>query len=420
MHTPQRPPTPAPLEALEPRQLFAAAPLSILALGDSITLGIGSIDQSYRKHLGDKLNANGIAHNFVGKLRDGRGYDNDHYSVQGARARDSYRSSNGTFRKSIVDALRQDNVLSKQDKPDVVLLHIGTNTINAANASRAIDELNTLLGDLTKYWRAGRFAPDVKVLLAKIIPGGRSSNSGVSPAKVVETNAYNARLQSAVNAMKDRAFAARITLVDFYNTDAKSLGLNAADLKKANTDNDRSVDWFNNLNEANPRATATANHHLMRSRDYLHPTALGYKVMGLTWFKALKNAGLLNRAPASKAPTPAPAPAPTPPPRLPTPSTTAVPAGFTVAATGNFDAKGQTDRVLWNKTTQETRVQLFNNGKVTRQFNGPNVDAKWWAVQRVTDLNADRTDDIIWKKRDGRIGHWIMNGTRVQLTFPNG
>ncbi len=420
-------------EPLEPRKLFAGDTLSILPLGDSLTLGIGSPDQSYRRELGNRLAGSGVDFDFVGKLNDGNGYDNDHYSIHGGRATTSYTNSSGEFRISTVDSFRQDRVLSSSDKPDVILLHIGTNGAGSS-PNGAANELRGLLNEMAREWRTGAFASDVRVFLAKLVAGGRGPNKTVSPEGVVNTDRYNDLIPGVVGSISDQAFADRITLVDFYTADVNSLGLSSADRAKADTDGDRWVDWFNNLDEANPRATATANHNLMRANDYLHPTPLGYKVMGAIWHKALRDAGLLdqNNTPAptpeptptptptpepepTPEPTPTPTPTPTPPPTPQAPTTFEdLPAGYEVGARGDFDGDGDNDFVFRDANGNGTLIRLIEDGRVVQETAGLDVNDQW-GLRASEDFNNDGRDDLLWVSRVSRVGIWRMNGTNIDL-----
>jgi lysophospholipase L1-like esterase len=285
------------LEALEPRTLLSGNPLQVLAMGDSITFGVSDPTFSYRAYLADLFDANNVSYDFVGTLANGNGFDNDHFGIPGARAERSYTGSNGQLRVSMTDALRGNQVLKAGERPDVVLLHIGTNSLwpDSATAQDAANELRTLLNELGNYWSSGRLAADVDIYLAKIIPGARDRSGVFSAQRIVTTDAYNDLMAGVVNSLSNAAFRDRITLVDHFATRISDVAFNftSAQLNALQSDGDAFVDWFNGVDESNPAATAVnTNTNLMAAfGDYLHPTALGYQVMATTWYNAMFGAG---------------------------------------------------------------------------------------------------------------------------------
>ncbi|CAN0459455.1 unnamed protein product, partial [Ectocarpus fasciculatus] len=170
----------------------------------------------------------------------------------------------------------------------------------------AIGELTTLLEEMADQWRAGLFADDVTVLLAQIVPGGRADDFGVDPFEVIRAQQYNDAMPGMVASLSDQGFASRITLVDFFQANVNNLGLSSTRYADAQNDGDAWVDWFNNVDEANPQDTATGNPDLMRDGDWLHPTAAGYEVMGAIWYQALQDSGVLNQTSTTPTPTPTP------------------------------------------------------------------------------------------------------------------
>ncbi|MEM8781416.1 MAG: SGNH/GDSL hydrolase family protein [Planctomycetota bacterium] len=419
----------ARFEPLEPRRLMSAEPLQILALGDSLTLGIGSIDQSYRAALTQRLDRAGVNYDMVGALSDGSGYDNDHFAIQGSRAADSYTNSKGEFILSATDAFRQGRVLDAGEKPDVILLHIGINTARF-DPNRAADELHTLLEEMADQWRAGAFASDVQVLLAEIVPGSRGEDKTVDPGGVARTQAYNDQIAPVLNALSDRAFAERITTVNFFRAAVDGLDLSSSRRADAQNDGDPWVDWFGNIDEANAQATATGNPDLMRSGDWLHPTAAGYDVMGAIWFRALEEQGLLQAtsdppAPAPPAPTPAP-PAPTPTPPAPTPTPPppaapliqeALPGNYALAGRGDFDNDGDIDFIFRDRDSNRTLLRLATpDGRVDTEARGPDLEDKWSRRSRSwADFDNSGTQDALWISKNREVMVWRMDGTDVDV-----
>lgn len=303
---------PGHFEALEPRQLLSGGP-QILTLGDSITIGTPP-DQSYRRELDRAIERAGVDAEFVGSRSDGRGFDSDHYSQSGIRASVSYTGRRGDYRGSLNEGFRSGRVLRNGERPDLILLHIGTNSINGGRGSvdTAANELETLLNTMAERYRRGEFASDVRVLVADIIPGGRRNGSGpnfqLDTNRLENTRLYNERIGQVINRVRDRGFASRVQRVDLARIDASTLdrsAFSAAEWRAIDNDGDRYVDWFNGVNEGGSYRNATSNNAAILSNDLLHPTALGHRVLGQAWFEAVEDTGKL-RAPARPAPAPAP------------------------------------------------------------------------------------------------------------------
>ena len=110
----------------------AAAPLKIMALGDSITYGVGSqTSSSYRVGLRKKLVNAGKPVDFVGSLTSGSGTDTENEGHSG-----------WTIAQLSAKAAGWLNTY----EPDVVLLHIGTNDLKAGTgAAGAPDRLEALI-----------------------------------------------------------------------------------------------------------------------------------------------------------------------------------------------------------------------------------------------------------------------------------
>ncbi|BAM05055.1 SGNH/GDSL hydrolase family protein [Phycisphaera mikurensis] len=316
-------PGPAPLEPLEKRELLSGGP-QILTIGDSITWGSPDPSQSYRRELDRGLERRGVDAEFVGSRSDGRGFDSDHYSQPGITAATSYRGSGGEWRGSLNDGFRSGQVLKRGEKPDLVLLHIGTNSVKTGSrdADNAANELRTLLNTMADRWRRGELAPDVKVLVADIIPGGRGSGGGgghhpLDTRRLENIRAYNGKIGQVIGRLSDRGFASRIQRVDMSRIDASRLDRSAfssSELRSIDNDGDRWVDWFNGVDEGGSQRGARGHNPAVMSRDLLHPTSLGYRVLGQAWLGAVVSSGKLGNAGASRPLTPtAPAPRPSAP-----------------------------------------------------------------------------------------------------------
>jgi lysophospholipase L1-like esterase len=134
--------------------------LRILPLGDSITWGYinGGGSNGYRERLLADLKSSGYTVDFVGTQKSGTMADKDNEGYPGY----TISQIRGVASKGL--ALR----------PNVVLLHAGTNDLNRGNPasepdSEAPKRLGLLLDDVLKA------VPNAVVIVAKIIPAKRSS-----------------------------------------------------------------------------------------------------------------------------------------------------------------------------------------------------------------------------------------------------
>jgi lysophospholipase L1-like esterase len=188
----------------------------VMPLGDSITWGVGSsTSSSYRADLWRRLAVNGYGVDFVGSVTSGQLPDPANEGHSGWTIAQIAANINGWLAGA---------------KPDVVLLHIGTNDVNGASAGvGAPDRLNALIDQIRSA------APATTVLVAQIVP----STGAALNARIVE---FNSRIPAIV-ASKN---SAKVRLVDQYHA------LTSADLA-----------------------------------DSLHPNDAGYVKMAATWYAAL-------------------------------------------------------------------------------------------------------------------------------------
>jgi lysophospholipase L1-like esterase len=154
-----------------------AAPLRVMPLGDSITMGIGSATMSsYRIDLQNRLAAAGLRVDFVGSQRDGAPAtaDLDHEGHSGW---------------TIAKISSQVNGWLADSRPDAVLLQIGTNDLRtAAGSVGATGRLSALIDQIKTA------APAAEILVAKI--SGTKSAGAADQQK--RTDAYNARVPRIV------------------------------------------------------------------------------------------------------------------------------------------------------------------------------------------------------------------------------
>ncbi|MFC8449135.1 ricin-type beta-trefoil lectin domain protein [Kitasatospora sp. NPDC057223] len=157
-----------------------------MALGDSITWGIGSsTGNGYRGYLGDKLSSEGHALDFVGTQRNGTMSDPDNEGHSGWRIDQIAGIADATL---------------KQYRPNVVTLEIGTNDLNQNyQVPTATDRLHALIDRITAA------APDATVLVGTLIV---STNPVEEPGRP----AFNKALPGIVQA--EQAAGRHVRLVD--------------------------------------------------------------------------------------------------------------------------------------------------------------------------------------------------------------
>ncbi|SLM38138.1 SGNH hydrolase-type esterase domain [Lasallia pustulata] len=195
--------------------------LRMLPLGDSITYGTDSSDgNGYR--IGLQENLDGSDQLFIGSVQSGNMYDNDNEGHPGAT----------------INQIASFAWNSLPDRPNVVLLHAGTNDLNNPNPtdpySGAPDRLGSLIDEIVGE------CPDAAVLVAQII---QSANSDTE-ARIQD---YNSQIPGVV---ADRANQGQHVMV----VDMSSIG--GSDL----------------------------------SSDGTHPTDAGYQIMAGIWLNGLQTA----------------------------------------------------------------------------------------------------------------------------------
>jgi lysophospholipase L1-like esterase len=170
-------------------------PLRIMPLGDSITFGSGSSTRSsYRVGLHRRLSAAGLSVDFVGSVRSGAGADVDNEGHPGWRIAEI--------------AARADEWLAAS-RPDVVLLHIGTNDMRSdERAVGAAGRLSALIDQIL----AAR--PGVRIFVAELV-GARDE------AVQARIDAYNAEIPGIVAGK-----GPRVRLVDLSSVDGPGLADN--------------------------------------------------------------------------------------------------------------------------------------------------------------------------------------------------
>ncbi len=193
--------------------------------------------------------------------------------------------------------------------PDVVLLHIGTNSIGTQSntVAKSVDALATLLSTLERDWRDGLIAEDAKIIVAKILPL-LSGNVGIPFADfrfINNSYLYNEAIDGLILGLSPD-FRSQITTVSMSEIEINqglldSLGL--ADDSLLNPDpSDNFVDWITGEYDESTNTgfvpfsippVNSANTNLFGNSDFIHPNSLGYQVMAYQWFTAMKQAGVV-------------------------------------------------------------------------------------------------------------------------------
>ncbi|WP_276497263.1 Ig-like domain-containing protein [Pontibacter litorisediminis] len=244
----------------------------VMPLGDSNTEGgtandPASAKASYRARLEDLLKEKNIKFDYVGSESTGSSLvaDTDHAGFGGSRNEDLVTIIQNGWYDRWYDGKRfgldhTENYLEYY-KPDIILLHSGTNDISndgVDNSQQTVEDLTQVLEEIDKYeQRSGR---EVTVVVAKIIKTVCTATDcyrGPVNTKNDIIDKYNAKIGTLVN---NRTKAGdRLVLVDM--TDANIIYQFAADGGDM--------------------------------ADRFHPTQRGYDKMAPVWFKVLEP--LLNR-----------------------------------------------------------------------------------------------------------------------------
>lgn len=218
--------------------------LRIMPMGDSITAGYTDpafnfpIWYGYRSGLYNRLHAADYNFVFVGQSTELPNHTTGttppaDLAALGQNAHNGYGGQTASFlNANILNWLATDN-------PDVILLHIGTNSADRNGLDALVQTIVT-----TK--------PDLQLLVAKIIPRYNYDQT---------TTDYNAWIRDTL-VPKYQALGKHVTLVDQY------------------------VNFL-----TNPANNTTINQSLF-SNGINHPNNAGYDLMAASWFNALETLGL--------------------------------------------------------------------------------------------------------------------------------
>ena len=153
------------------------AKITIMPLGDSITLGIGPSDlpenlNGYRRDLYNLLSSSGYDIDFVGSLSNGTFVEKQHEGHPGATAADIASSLTGVYSRLVAYPA------------DIILLHIGTNGL-----SEDPNQVETILYEVARWERDN--SRTVIVILARIINRSCITDPQPCPESVTTTKFNN-------------------------------------------------------------------------------------------------------------------------------------------------------------------------------------------------------------------------------------
>ncbi|KAI9706035.1 MAG: hypothetical protein M1836_005441 [Candelina mexicana] len=208
---------------------FSGKNMRIMPLGDSITAGFQSTTgNGYRRAVDDTLTSNGNTVNMVGNLPNPSGNwpDNQNEGWSG------YTTSQLQGKIPAAVTLR----------PNVILLHIGTND---AGGSTDINALPGQLGTMIDSLFTG--CPDAVIIVAKIVPSGNSNTQ----SRVIT---YNSAIDGVVASR--RSAGKHILVVDMFSA------LSTSDLQDGIHPNDEGYQkmadvWIDGIRQANANGWIT-------------------------------------------------------------------------------------------------------------------------------------------------------------------
>jgi hypothetical protein len=171
-----------PLTAADTR-----ATIKIMPLGDSITAG--DRDGGYRHFLYDLLTQDGIRFEFVGSLKGGDGPDAHHEGHSGWRIEQIQSGIRGGWLET--------------DKPDVILLHVGTNDIwQHRDIMAAPTRLSALIDEVLSR------SPRTRIIVAQILPMAND------PKLEMGVRRYNAAIVDVVSSKSSAV--CMVNMHDFF------------------------------------------------------------------------------------------------------------------------------------------------------------------------------------------------------------
>jgi ELWxxDGT repeat protein len=92
-------------------------------------------------------------------------------------------------------------------------------------------------------------------------------------------------------------------------------------------------------------------------------------------------------------------------------------ASWSVAGIGDFDGDGRKDG-LWRNSSGEVSIWLMNGSRITSSGDITSGGAAVrpdpsWSIAGIGDFNHDGDADVLWRRSDGSLAIWLMNGTTI-------
>jgi hypothetical protein len=90
---------------------------------------------------------------------------------------------------------------------------------------------------------------------------------------------------------------------------------------------------------------------------------------------------------------------------------------WTVSGVGDFNGDGKSD-LLWRRDDGSLAVWFMNgvNLATVAVFDPGAIDPAW-QIASIADANGDGKPDIIWRRNDGWLALWYLNGTTLSQTL---
>ncbi len=324
-----------------------ADPVNIMALGDSITAGVGSSDSQfrnngttqspswsnrggsgYRQALNSLLEQNGALDEwqFIGQRSNPSTSASDlptysgtpennwsrHFGIPGVEADNPNAGSGTTNNKSLVSQLGSYDAAN--GRPDIITLHIGSNSSGGAMTTSPANYTTSTSADAQLYRLLDTIRTDAdfntaeKILVARIIPKADAADLD----RIIDYNYASTQGIAGAIGNLPVAFQEKIEVVDMFRvaiTDAmvdflaEQVSETMANVRSMiDPGNTGYVDWLDGLNEydleidgpISPNANLYTDitgfdgtNYLRGTSDGTHPSDLGYAIMAWTFGQAI-------------------------------------------------------------------------------------------------------------------------------------
>jgi hypothetical protein len=97
------------------------------------------------------------------------------------------------------------------------------------------------------------------------------------------------------------------------------------------------------------------------------------------------------------------------------------PSEWTIRGTGDFDADGYGDILLYDVVAGGIAVWTTRNGSVIQNVRvGTVAPDQGWEIAGVTDIDHDGYSDIVWRHSSGSVSNWMMSGPSTVREYTQG